>query len=304
MRPRLLPLLIALSTLAACASTGKGSEVEAEALPAPTPEARVEPEPIGKLLVDLNASIRAWTQLSMAARTEDERRKALLLEKDLMRRTIERIDELIEELESGPPNNRVIAASAVGFTRDARVQPALLGAIEDPDPLVRSNALIGLTLLGRPDTPLEPICELLATSPDPWVRSNAAMCLSTLVAAGARESCAAETAREGLLDSEPGVRAQCALCLASLLDAESTRAIADLLSDDVPIVRHAAARALAHIGRESPTERPLAARALVRAYDQADGSARERYLAELIALSGHDFGDDPVEWQDWARRLQ
>lgn len=300
MKQRLLP--VALLACAACASTREASEPQA--LESTRSEVVQEPEPIGKLLADLNAAQRAWTRLAMAARTEEERREARLLEIDLMRRTQERLDELLAELEGGPPANRVIAASAVGFTRAPRAQPPLLAALEDPDPAVRSNALIGLTLLGREDTPLEPICRLLRSGEDGWLRSNAALCLSTLVAAGAREDCALEAARDGLLDPEPGVRAQSALCLATLLDASSTRAIVDLLADSVPLVQHAAARALAHLGRELASERPLAAKALVASYQDARGSARERLLTELQELSGHHFGDEPDEWQDWARRLQ
>jgi len=72
------------------------------------------PAHLGLFLSEINGEIRAWTNLTMTAIDSEERRNALLLEKDLMRRTYRRRDELIHELEFGPSANRVVAASALG----------------------------------------------------------------------------------------------------------------------------------------------------------------------------------------------
>jgi HEAT repeats len=305
---RRAPILVfGLLLAGACTSTSRNQEPaspDGYELPGDRARARMEHEPIGKFLRDVNSAIRAWTQLTMTAQTDEQRREASGLEQDLERRTGERVDELVLELETGPTPNRVIAASALGFTHDPKAQSPLLAALEDPDVEVQSNALLGLTLLALPDTPLERICELLRNGGDAWVRSNAASCASTLASKGARSDCLLESARQGLSDPEPGVRSQCALTLAALLDTGSLAKLAGLLYDDVPLVCAAAARSLAFIGHEEPTAKARAARDLVKAYTASTGTARRIFLQALVDLSEKAYGDDEDEWRDWARRLQ
>ena len=55
----------------------------------------------------------------------------------------------------------MIAAAALGFTRDPEVLSPLLDALEDPDPRLVGNALLGLTILEDPNTPTERIASIL-----------------------------------------------------------------------------------------------------------------------------------------------
>jgi HEAT repeat protein len=292
-----------LLALPACTTT-RGAE-EQDPIPLePDAEKEAGPTSIGLFLSEINNEIRAWTNLTMTAIDSQERRNALLLEKDLMRRTYQRRDELIHELEFGPAANRVVAASALGFTRAPEALSPLLAALEDPVLDVQSNALLGLSLLGQPDTPLERICELIRASKEPWVRANAAMCASGLVNAGARADCMTGAARAGLLDAEPGVRSQCALILATLLDEESMDVLEDLLYDEVPLVASAAARSVAYIGAEVPAQKAIAAKALVKAYIASERAMRRNMIDAMTRLSGRSFGDDEDEWREWALRLQ
>jgi hypothetical protein len=304
-RPTLLAVLCGalLAALPACATT-RGAEAQEPVPLEPDPEKTEGPQPIGLFLAEINNAIRAWTNLTMTAVDAEERRNALLLEKDLMRRTYRRRDELIHELELGPAANRVVAASALGFTRAPEALSPLLAALDDPVADVRSNALLGLSLLGQADTPLERVCELMRPSEEPWVRANAAMCASSLVNAGAQSDCLLGAARAGLMDGEPGVRSQCALILATLLDGESMDILEDLLYDDVPLVNAAAARAIAYVGSEVPAEKADAARALVKAYLASEGALRRNLIDAMTRLSGRTFGDDDEEWRAWAQRLQ
>lgn len=265
-------------------------------------EATDTPTPIGTLLTELDSSIRAWNNLTLSAQNEADRRRANLLEQNLMFVTHKRRDELVVELETGPLNNRIVAASALGFSRDAEAQGPLIAALEDPSAEVAANALLGLALLGKADTPLEPVCRHMHSA-NPGVRNNAAMCLSNLVKAGARADCVLPSAREGLIDKEPPVRAQCALALASLLDVDSLPTIGALVYDEVVLVGAASARAIAYIGANVPTSKGHAARLLATAFETAEGPIHGQILRSLIDLSGLQLGTDPKAWMEWAGRL-
>jgi len=294
--------------LGACATTGKDDSSRGPHPSDPRPiaeivEATRQPTPIGKFLSDLDASIRAWNNLLISAGTEDERKRARLLETNLMAAAHHRRSELIEQLETGPPSNRMIAACALGFTRDAEAQSPLLAALEDADPEVVGNALIGLMLLGRADTPLDPMCRLLETGSGADVRRNAAQCLAALVQAGARADCVLPVARVALADVDAGIRSQCALILGGMVDAQSLDALLDRLHDPVPLVSAASARAVAHIGRNSPADRGRAGRALFEAFRDLRGAVRNHMRRSLMELAGVDLGKEPKDWEEWVRRL-
>jgi hypothetical protein len=299
-------LAVLATLLAACRSTAPsktGSDTNPAEPIGELVEATNTPDPIGKVLVDLDASIRAWTNLVMTARNEADRRKASQLEQSLMFVTHKRRDELIAELETGPPSNRIVAASALGFTRDDEAHSPLIAALEDSNPQVVANALIGLMLLGKQDTPLDRICQLLETSPVATIRNNAALCAANLVQGGARSDCILQASRLALHDQEPGVRAHCALILANLLDSQSLATIGDQIYDPVPLVGAACARAVAYIGGGNPPDRGPSARILVRAFENTKGPVKQEVQRALAQLAGGNYGDDIVEWQQWAARL-
>jgi HEAT repeat protein len=298
--------LLCAALLAACAAEPKKPEIEGTD-PKPAGqiiEATDQPEPIGKFMADLDASIRAWTNLIMSAQTEEDRRKASLLEQSLSAATHKRRAELIEQLESGPLSNRVVAACALGFTHDIEAQSPLIAALNDPHPEVVSNVLLGLMLLGRADTPLAGICGYLSSSSDPGVRRNAAQCAASLVQAGARDDCIVPACRLGLVDKEePTVRAYCALMLATLEDRSSLTALCDRLYDPVPLVRAAAARSVSYIGKQSLPDKGTAARALVTAMEKSEGANQAVFMKALVELSASNYGDDMKAWLEWAARL-
>src|SRR5689334_4075278 len=152
-------------------------------------------EPIGKVVAELDLQIRAWTNLKMTAATAEDRTKARELEKIISGSAHARRGELIDQLQTGPLANRIVAASALGFTRDPEALSPLVGALDDRNPEVVGNALLGLMILGNAGAPLDRICVLMRNDSDPWVRTNAAQCLSTLVSAGAQSDCALKSAR-------------------------------------------------------------------------------------------------------------
>lgn len=310
-----VPLLAALALLLApgCASTAEKSPAEeaAEQTRNAAPERPIaeiveatrEPEPIGKLLNTLDHQITAWNNLFLAATTETDRAKARTLEKSIMTLTHNRRQEILAELESGPLTNRIVAAAALGFTRDEAMQSPLLAALDDVEPQVVASALLGLWLLGKQDTPLDRIATLLTTGDTDEVRTNAALCLSTLIRNGARSPSAVPALRVGLLDRGPTVRAHCALALAELGDAQSFQAIADMLTDPTTLVAAASARSLAFLATQDNKLRGKAARAMVGAWLHADEPAKTSIFKSMVELSGTNYGSDEEEWLKWATRL-
>lgn len=262
-----------------------------------------EERSVGKYLAELDAAIRAWMDKTWNASTREDRQKQDKLELYLEGEARRGQTELLVQLESGPLKNRIIAATALGFTRDPAVLSPLLGALEDPSSHVVQNALIGLSLLLSPDTPLERVAELMHPDREPELRGSAAYCARCLVEVGACGAGVLETARAGVVDSDPIVRSQSALILALLLDPDAILPLSMLLGDDVELVVAAAARSLAYVGREMPERKGDSARALTAALTEADKPLRTVLLRNLVALSEKNYGNDDEAWQAWSHRL-
>lgn len=286
--------------LGACASTPeapKGEPYDAARIRVP------DDDPIGLFLADVDASVRAWNHLALAATSVDEQRKAKLLAQDLTRRTTKRQEQLLAQLGTGPPYNRMVAAAALGFTDADEALGPLLAALEDPEPRVRANALLGLGLLARRETPLDGIAEHLGKEAQAG-RTNAAFALRQILAAGAEaDPTVLAAARAGLDDPEPSVRAQCALILAAVDDSDAVEELALLLHDATPISALAASRALAYLGSRDPHVKGTCARALASNLDSVDAGVRRGLLRSLMALSGRNYGNESKDWLEWAHRL-
>ena len=297
-----LALALALA-VAACASSRSGESAE----PKPyDPSATNLPErSIGYFLVDLDASVRAWNRLVLTASGEDEQRRATLLADDLTYRARKRKDDLLGQLETGPPFNRMVAAAGLGFSRDPDVVPPLLAALEDPEAEVVANALLGLALVASPETPTGGIAEHLRSGANTRLRSNAAYALREILEARgwSSDEVVLAAAREGLADPEPAVRAQCALLVAGLRDVESVERLGLIVHDKVPIAALAAGRALAFLGSREPRVKGASARALAGALDKVEPAVRSGLLRSLAALAEANYGRDSEAWVEWAHRL-
>lgn len=286
--------------LGGCRSSGAAQDETRPYVPLPDPS----PDSIGYFLSEFDASLRAWNNLRLAGRGAEDERTRRGLEKEMGQRARKRQDELLRELEAGPPANRAVAAVALGFTHDPAALSPLCAALSDTEDDVVLNALLGLGVLASPDTPLGEVTYLLRNDPDPWIRSNAAFALQSVVAAGAAGTDALERAcRDALADAEAGVRAQCASTLGLLGDAASVDDLGDLLYDDAPLVAAASASALARIGSATPAAKGSAARLLADALGRTKARRRSHLYDALKRLAEANLGDEPEAWQDWARRL-
>ena len=289
----------------ACSSTGGASkgpqEIEVDEIN-PT-KIDIESQPIGKFLADFDIAMQAWTSLKTTASTPAERRKAREIENVLINRSTKRFDDLIEQLENGPPHNRIRSASAVAFSGREEALGPLLAALSDPYGDVVNNALLGLALLASPDTPLEPLCALMINSGEPDTRGNAGYALRTVIGKGADGEVARSPARLALTDGEPFVRVQAALVLGLLGDADSVPPLSDQVYDELPLVAQAAIQALLMIAEDDPINRGPVARALIPARTAADPRVQERVRRSLVQIAGIDYGKDADDWVEWADGL-
>ena len=298
------PLLLCLAACATppVAETGQTVDpFEGEpALISTTPIAEI---PLGKFLADLESSIQAWSQKTLASSSTSDFRKQSLLEHHITQMARERKEDLLYVLEAGPQHSRIIAAAALGFTRDQDVLSPLLDALEDSDPRLVGNTLLGLTILEHPNTPTERIASILQYDPDPQLRWGAAYCARTLVERDIRDDQLTGAARSALHDTEPIVRAQCCLLLGLVGDDESLGAIEGLIQDRVPLVSAAAIRGIGALGKSSVKLKGACARALTDHLQVESSVMRKRVRASLVQLSERDYGDNVEMWRRWSSRL-
>lgn len=335
MRPPIALLLL----FAACASSqpkedpgappSLGKEIEtAEFIDMGPGIVRASELPIGAFLGEVGKRVQAWTR----ARLDGDDVQLRLLGEVLEFECAKRQGELIEQLESGPPRNRALAAVALGFAkRQNKLQNdlttiqidkgvaslgPLLAAIEDPDPKVSANALMGLGILGRPETPLEPITRSLSEAETASVRSNAAFALTAIAKAArtvlrdggedlseGQRTMARSACVRALGDADLGVRVQCAAALGLLGDESTIPFLGDRLDDEVALVSQAASIALVRLARDDTKLKGKVARLLANRLDNVRPSRRETVLYGLVLLAGRQMGDSTEVWQDWARRI-
>jgi HEAT repeat protein len=297
------PLLacLVLSTCLGCASTGKSSEQSTEDDRYVQRVATDAQKNSGMILTELDGALKLWANLTATGDKSKDGQRVNALEEDLRYRAGKNFDLLASELEVGPTRNRMIAAMAIGFSGRSEALSILLNALEDPDDRVEINALIGLSQLQSPNTPLSEITLRMSEDPNPEVRAMASSALVYCLQAGADGSDVLGHARRGLNDEEPVVRMNSALVLGELKNAESIPAISDLLYDEVPLVVRAARHSLTYIGIHDDHARGEAARALTAALLKAPDRKEEKTLIlYLQKLSNINHGDKVEDWVSWA----
>jgi len=305
-RIRSAVLLLLLTTLAGSGCMRGGSPEEDLGTRPYVPLPDAEPQTVGLFMAQYAKSLKQWHQLKLTAKKEQDLRRLHAIERSLQKRSNERLEQLLDEIVQGNPGNRQTAAMALGFSADERALSPLLNALNDSNPQVVRNALTGLGLLARPETPTGVLTQLLVNHPDPWTRNNAAFALQCIVSArpsDQRDPELASECRDALIDEEPGVRAQCASVLGILRDPEAIKPLSDLLYDEVNLVSAAAATSLSHIGRYEMKSKGQAARELVDSLDRLDEKRREVILRELALLSERHYGEKTEDWREWAARL-
>jgi len=299
---RSLLTLALLSSSWACVSSDKNAGAPGETRPfVPLPDEG--PESIGFFLVRFDRSLAAWSEGKLAASNAREKSALEALERDMRQRATKRQDELLAELENGPPANRRIAAAALGFSKDPVVLGAMLTALLDPDRELVQKSLLGIGILADKDTPLPMITHLLDNAPEAWTRNNAAFALLEIARAGRRAPELRESAARALTDEEAGVRAQCATILGVVSDESSVALLAPLLLDEANLAALASAISLSSLGRAYPRQKGTVARHLIAALDEVRADRRAQLLGTLRWLAENDLGEDARPWREWAAKL-
>ena len=314
LRTTALAALLALPAAVGCASSQDagadriGTPLESEggeAVPYVKPR---DDRQKGYVLAELGRNIDIWANLALRGNPNKDVRRLNQIESAIRYQAATHAAMLEDELGTGPVRNRSIAATALGFSESVRSLGPLFAALEDPEAIVVANALLGLSILADPDTPLTRIAGLLSDrSADASVRNNAGEVLRAMPTSrllGEESDAVRRAARFALGDAEPQVRIHGALLLARMEDVESFDEIASLLEDEVPLVRSAASRAVAYLGAEKGEVMGRATRALVVAMRDADSSTFESaVLRDLQALTKRNYGSDIDEWLDFANQL-
>lgn len=315
MNPHLLTSLgiaVTLALLGGCASSG-GAEQKGGLYKPEDPEAisRFQDDDdraVGFLLAGLSSSIEKWNALVLTGSAVQDGQRIRTLESAIRHQARQHLDDLVEQVTTGPPRNRQIAATALGFTESPDALSPLLAALLDTDQDVVANALLGVSILGHPQTPLGNITSLLTDPRQPSsVRANAGRALRNLGASRRPEAervQVRDAARAGLADVDASVVMNSVLLLAELQDADSIPTIAEQLLHPSPTVARAAARALAFMGSADPRSKGPAVRALVGSMPRVDSkSVRPALLVDLQRLAGRNYGDDIDAWLKYANGL-
>ena len=296
--------------LAACAATGEDSsapveEKERMAVTAYSPEAVRTQTTFGAYLAQLDRSIQSWTAMFLSGDRARDGQKLRSLALDIEHRASKLFYELVEALETSPSEqNRCISAAALGFVRTEESLTPLLNAITDRSPEVRADALLGLAVLGDPETPLGGVVEAMRVGITPEIRSNAALAVIEVLRAGGTPSEGmVDAARLGLQSEEPLVRTQCALILAKEQDHIAIDDLSLQLSNDpVNTAAMAAGRALAYMGSREPTIKGRCARALAASLRLTNSTLKASVIDDLRKLARANYTTDE-DWIQWAHRL-
>lgn len=271
------------------------------------PKAKLDRTSFGAYLAHLDRSLQTWTNLFLSGDRVRDARTLQGVALDISTRAGKLYSELIETLETGPPQNRRVAAAALGFVQSREAlspMNALLNALSDPDELVRSNALLGLAVLGDPKTPLGGISQKLQLGTTSAERCNAALALIEILRAGATgDDRLLALARAGLHDEEPLIRTQCALILAQMQDTSAIEDLALILyEDDVNTPAIAAARALAYLGSHDLHVKGRCARALTASLGMVNSTVKAAVTRDLRKLADKNYSEDE-DWVTWSHRL-
>ncbi|HEX5012454.1 MAG TPA: HEAT repeat domain-containing protein [Planctomycetota bacterium] len=262
-------------------------------------KAKPDPEDVDTVMNNLEHLLPAW-------QTEQRRGTETPLENILTIKVVTRFDDVLAAFVSGPRERRLVAAWALGFARvpdndlglqspHAQARDALVAALHETDDELLRNVLLGLWKLGDPDTPVQPVVDLLVQHHDPDVRANAALCLTAILTAETASS-AMDAALVALGDDDARVRLHATGVVRRFPSAAGTERLQQLLPDeDMPLVRAAIANALGAARARSATAM-LAS--MLSSTHEIEAVAAHRALVEIY---GQDLGPKPA---DWAEMLQ
>jgi len=303
-----LTLLLSLALSASCAapqeSGGLADEQGELKVSVYNPGAMREQSSIGVFITTLDRTIQQWNHTFLTGSQDRDRRTLNRLEDTIRTRVQKLFEPLVAELESGPPYNRRVAATALGFADSELALNPLLNALSDPDQEVINNALVGLSILSYPTTPLQGILHQMRFGSTEQIRGNASLALLECLQSGSTSTPEVlEAARAGLLDDAPYVRTKSALLIAFERDVDSIDDLAlQLYEDNLDSAAMAASRALAFLGKNEIRFRGRCARAMAASLGKVNDAVNSAVLRDLQILSGRNYPTHEA-WVQWSHRL-
>ena len=256
------------------------------------------------LFTTLDQNLRSWRTLTSSGDLL-KRFQIESLEEAMTRHVYLNFDTILAELDGGDPEYRRIAAASLGFSvipapdepggdpkfsqvHERAVQP-LIQTLDEGDDALTQNALLALSRIASPVTPIELVLEILLTHHDENVRANAALALVKVLQPH-HADVALSTLYAALQDESAKVRLHTVSALGTLHQAKSVDQVLGVFtSDDSPLVRANAARVLGQLGQEEAI--PFLISGLKLA------SIRNECRRSLIRITGKDLGPDPDPWR-------
>jgi hypothetical protein len=301
-------LLLLLPLLPACSGTPSAApeprslvELETEDFVARLAERLSDPTrtPTPELMLALEQHMAGW-------QAEQSQGRAVPIENVLTITVVTHYQQVSQVFSDRERNRRLVAAWALGFARvpdNDRGIPSphpdavarLSAALDERDDQLLRNVLLALWKQGDPDTPLQPLLDLMSDHHDPDVRSNATLALSTVLTPATAPR-AVDPVLVALRDTEPKVRLHAASIVRRFPSPAATQRIMQLLPDEkVPLVRANMATALGTSGDRRAA--PLLVSMLGDAQSITSQSARQA----LTSLFGVDRGATASAWSDLLR---
>jgi hypothetical protein len=302
-------LLVLLPVLAACSSAPAApppgprllSELETDDFVARLAERLANParQSTPELMKSLEQNMAGW-------QAEQSQGSEAPLENILTITVVTHYEQVAQVFRGTDRDRRLVATWALGFSRvpensrgirsphpDAVI--LLVGVLDERDDELSRNALTALWKIGDPQTPLQPLFDLVLNHHDPDVRANAALALGTVLTPRTAPG-AVDTVLVALRDAEPKVRLHAASVARRHPSPSLTQRIVQLLpGESVPLVRANMAAALGAARERSAA--PLLVSMLGKPGSLESQSARQA----LTTIFGVDRGDQPAAWSDLLR---
>ena len=199
---------------------------------------------------------------------------------------------LVALIKGGNLEDRVLAAGALGFSKDRSVLPYLLDTLKPQTPPdIRKNALMSIGILGSSETPAAPI---LASMQDrnAEVRCTACYAAGRIVRAGDDRGMTAPLLK-AIDDDDWQVRNNAVVALMNVGAREAAVPLVQKLQDASVMVRMNSALALGVL------KDPATYDALVDALQSEESAVVHAAAESLEKISGQKFGRSYPLWKDW-----
>jgi HEAT repeat protein len=199
--------------------------------------------------------------------------------------------KLIETLQGTDPEQRSIAAAAMGFTTNKKLVPHLVKSLSDQYSGVRKNSAAALGFLNDLKSSRDPLRKLLK-DPDPKVRSAALYAFLHLLSDGTDRELVLEIGQM-LSDPSDDVKIHAIQICSKIKSTSATPKLIELLRDPDPLVRINSSTALRELDEKN------AIKPLIELLNDDFPNVQHHAYVALKKLSGKDIEMNYSRWRKW-----